>query len=149
MIVGLGLEIEGLIKSEDEVAQDQQQQQQMAQQQAMQQSQMENESYEDRALVDEKKALSADIRKGIIQERLAKIKEGEPISTPDLAELLSKTSLLLLEELQEQKIAQENARLHEERAAQAEQQGQSDQSGQGGDGVPPESEGGPQMEQTL
>jgi len=148
---GLGLEIEGLIKSEEEVAQEQQQQQQMMQQQAAQQSQMENESYEDRALVDEKKALSADIRKGIIQERLAKIKEGESISTPDLAKMLSETSLLLLEEMQEQKIAQENARLYQEQAAQAEQQQQNpaDQSGQGGVGVPPQSEGRPQMEQAL
>ena len=121
------------------------------QQQAMQQSQMENESYEDRALVDEKKALSADIRKGIIQERLAKIKEGESISTPDLAKMLSETSLLLLEEMQEQQIAQENARIVQEQqaAAAAEQQNQSGQSGQGGDGVPPQSEGRPQMEQAL
>ena len=111
---------------------------------------MENESYEDRALVDEKKALSADIRKGIIQERLAKIKEGESIATPDLAKMLSETSLLLLEEMQEQQIAQENARIvQEQQAAAAEQQNQAGQSEQGGAGVPPESEGRPQMEQAL
>ncbi|MBT7755469.1 MAG: hypothetical protein HN726_04720 [Candidatus Magasanikbacteria bacterium] len=141
---GLGLEIDGLIKSEEEMAQDSQQQQQQAAQQQKQEAELESNTYETKALVDEKKAVAADIRKGIIQERLAKIKEGDQIMTTELPELLQQTSILLLEQMQ--LMEEQNVQLQQEQAQQQQQAQQQEQAGQGEAGVPPESEGRPQME---
>ena len=81
------------------------------------------------AVTEEKQALGADMRKGIIQERLARIKEGEPVDTP-LSQELESTSIILLEE-----IAKLNAETREQQAAN--RQGQA--------GVPPDAQGGSQV----
>ena len=156
---GLGLEIDGLIKSEEEVAQDAQQQQASAMQQAQQAQEMERQTYEGKALVDEKKAVAADIRKGIIQERLAKIKEGDLTLPQTLPQLLQQTSLLLLEQMQQQQMQQqqmqqqqeEQNKQKEEGNVQDQQQEQpaQNEAGQGEAGTPPESEGRSQMEPAL
>jgi len=144
---GLGLEIDGLIKSENEVAEDAQQEKEAVIQQVRQQMELETQSYESKALVDEKKAVAADIRKGIIQERLAKIKEGDLMLSENLPELLQKTSLLLLEEMQQQqqeaKQAQQQQQQQQQQDVQNEQQEQTEQGafGQGEAGAPPDIEG--------
>jgi hypothetical protein len=144
---GLGLEIDGLIKSEEESAQDIQQAQAQMQEQQQQAAKLESDVYETKAVVDEKKLVAADIRKGIIQERLAKIKEGDPnLQTIDLPKLLGETSILLQEQMalmqqQNESIQQEQ---QQQQAAEQEQQ-----SGQGEAGIPPESSGRPEMDTAL
>jgi len=145
---GLGLEIDGLIKSEEESAQDSQQAQAQMQQEQMQAAKLESDVYETKAVVDEKKAVAADIRKGIIQERLARIKEGDPnLMTQDLPNLLQETSLLLLEQMQIAEAEAENVRIQEEQRQQqaAEQQ----QPEQGEAGLPGESSGRPEVGTAL
>ena len=149
---GLGLEIDGLIKSENEVAEDAQQEKASTIEQVQQQMELENQNYEDKALVDEKKAVAADIRKGIIQERLAKIKEGDLMLSDNLPDLLQQTSLLLLEEMQKQQQEQQQAQQQQQqqqdvRNQQEEQAAQG--AGQGEAGAPPNTEGRPQMEPAL
>ena len=155
---GLGLEIDGLIKSEEEVAETTQQEQAAAIEQVKQQMEMENQSYEGKALVDEKKAVASDIRKGIIQERLAKIKEGDLTLAENLPQMLQQTSLLLLEEMKQQQLEaqqkqqqQQQAQQQQEQDVQNQQQEQAEQGagGQGEVGAPPNSEGRPQMEPAL
>lgn len=141
---GLGLEIDGLIKSEEEAAQEAQQMQQQAEQQQMVAAQLDAETYENRARVDEKKAVAADIRKGIIQERLAKIKEGGDVPTNELPDLLQQTSILLMELMEQQNVQlqQEQQQLQ----AEAEQQ---QELGQGDAGVPPDTGGRSEMEPAI
>jgi hypothetical protein len=151
---GLGLEIDGLIKSEKEVAEDAQQEKASTIEQVQQQMEMENQNYEDKALVDEKKAVAADIRKGIIQERLAKIKEGDLMLSENLPDLLQQTSLLLLEEMQKQQQEQQRAQQQQQQQQQNVQNQQQEQAEQGADGqgeagAPPNTEGRPQMEPAL
>ena len=157
---GLGLEIDGLIKSEEEAAQDAQAEQQQAVQQAQMQMQMENQNYEGKALVDEKKAVGADIRKGIIQERLAKIKEGDLTLSENLPDLLQQTSLLLLEEMQRQQIEAQQQRQQQEQQAQQQRETElrgedvQEQQNQGADrqgeaGAPAQPEGRSPMEPAL
>jgi hypothetical protein len=147
---GLGLEIDGLIKSEEESAQDIQQAQSQMQEQQQQAAKLESDVYETKAVVDEKKLVAADIRKGIIQERLAKIKEGDPnLQTIDLPKLLGETSILLQEQMalmqqQNESIQQEQQQQQQQQAAEQEQQ-----SGQGEAGIPPESSGRPEMDTAL
>jgi hypothetical protein len=141
---GLGLEIDGLIKSEEESAQDMQQVQAQMQDQQQQAARLESDVYESKALVDEKKLVAADIRKGIIQERLAKIKEGDPnLLTDELPKLLEETSILLQEQMA--LMQQQNESIQQEQQAAAEQQ----QAGQGEAGIPSESSGRPEMEAAL
>jgi len=145
---GLGLEIDGLIKSEQELAEEGQQMQAQAQAEQQEGAKLESDIYETKAVVDEKKAVAADIRKGIIQERLAKIKEGDQLSTQDLPDLLKDTSILILEQMQ--LAEQENVRLQEEEQQQQIQAAeQESQSGQGEAGLPPESSGRPQVGAAL
>ena len=146
---GLGLEIDGLIKTEEEVAQQQQQEQQQGMQQAQEASQMEVENYEGKALVDEKKAVSSDVRKGIIQERLAKIKEGDNVLTGELPDLLSRSSLLLLEELADEMRKEQQQQQQQNVQNQQEEQAAQGATGQGEAGAPPNTEGRPQMEPAL
>ena len=157
---GLGLEIDGLIKSEEEAAQDAEQEQQQAIQQAQMQMQMENQNYEGKALVDEKKAVGADIRKGIIQERLAKIKEGDLTLSENLPDLLQQTSLLLLEEMQRQQMEAQQQRQQQEQQAQQQRETElrgedvQEQQNQGADrqgeaGAPAQPEGRSPMEPAL
>ena len=126
--MGFGLDIDGLVRSEEEMQQEMQSQAQSENQKIMAEAQAEVEKQERLAVTEEKQNLGADIRKGIIQERLARIKEGDPVDTPIDQELES-TSIILLEE-----IAKLNAANEQQAAA---QQGQA--------GVPPQSEGRPQM----
>ena len=147
---GLGLEIDGLIKSENEVAQNAEQEKASAIEQVQQQMELDTQSYEGKALVDEKKAVAADIRKGIIQERLAKIKEGDLTLPENLPDLLQQTSLLLLEEMQQQQMEAQQQRQQQ----QQQQQNVQEQEAQGADrqgeaGAPPNTEGRPQMEPAL
>jgi hypothetical protein len=145
---GLGLEIDGLIKSEEELAQESQQAQAQAQMQQQEGAKLESDIYETKAVVDEKKAVAADIRKGIIQERLAKIKEGDQLVTQDLPDLLKDTSILMLEQMQ--LAEQENVRLQEEEQQQQTQAAEQEfQSGQGEAGLPGESSGRPEVAATL
>jgi len=145
---GLGLEIDGLIKSEQELAEEGQQMQAQAQAEQQEGAKLESDIYETKAVVDEKKAVAADIRKGIIQERLAKIKEGDQLSTQDLPDLLKDTSILILEQMQ--LAEQENVRLQEEEQQQQIQAAeQESQSGQGEAGLPPESSGRPEVGAAL
>ena len=143
---GLGLEIDGLIKSENEVAEDAEQDKASAIQQVQQQMELETQSYEGKALVDEKKAVAADIRKGIIQERLAKIKEGDLTLAENLPDLLQQTSLLLLEEMQQQQLEAQQQRQQQQDVQEQESQG-ADRQGEAG--APPNTEGRPQMEPAL
>ena len=145
---GLGLEIDGLIKSEQELVQEGQQMQAQAEQQQQEAARMEAEIYESKAIIDEKKAVAADIRKGMIQERLAKIKEGDQLVTEDLEDLLKDTSILILEQMQ--LAEQENVRLQEEEQQQQLQAAeQESQPGQGEAGLPNESSGRPEVEAAL
>ena len=145
---GLGLEIDGLIKSEQELVQEGQQMQAQAEQQQQEAARMEAEIYESKAIIDEKKAVAADIRKGMIQERLAKIKEGDQLVTEDLEDLLKDTSILMLEQMQ--LAEQENVRLQEEEQQQQLQAAeQESQPGQGEAGLPNESSGRPEVEAAL
>ena len=145
---GLGLEIDGLIKSEQELAEEGQQMQAQAQAEQQEGAKLESDIYETKAVVDEKKAVAADIRKGIIQERLAKIKEGDQLSTQDLPDLLKDTSILILEQMQ--LAEQENVRLQEEEQQQQIQAAeQESQSGQGEAGLPPEPQGRPEVGAAL
>ena len=133
-----------MIKSEEEAAQEAQQMQQQAEQQQVVAAQLDAETYENRARVDEKKAVAADIRKGIIQERLAKIKEGGDVPTNELPDLLQQTSILLMELMEQQNVQlqQEQQQLQ----AEAEQQ---QELGQGEAGVPPDIGGRPEMEPAI
>ena len=117
------------------------------QEQQQQAAKLESDVYETKAVVDEKKAVAADIRKGIIQERLARIKEGDPnLMTNELPNPLQETSLLLLEQMQ---IAeQENVRIQQEEQRQ-QQAAESQQPGQGEAGLPPESSGRPEVGAAL
>ena len=109
---------------------------------------MESDMYETKALVDEKKAVGADIRKGIIQERLAKIKEGDPeLITSELPKLLEESSLLLLEQMAIMQEQQDVELQRQEQQQQAAEQLQ--QPGQGEAGTPIESAGRPEMEPAL
>jgi len=145
---GLGLDIDGLIKSEQELVQEGEQMQAQAEQQQQEAARMEAEIYESKAIIDEKKAVAADIRKGMIQERLAKIKEGDQLVTEDLENLLKDTSILILEQMQ--LAEQENVRLQEEEQQQQLQAAEQElQSGQGEAGLPPESSGRPEVEAAL
>ena len=147
---GLGLEIDGLIKSENEVAEDAEQDKASAIQQVQQQMELETQSYEGKALVDEKKAVAADIRKGIIQERLAKIKEGDLTLAENLPDLLQQTSLLLLEEMQQQQLeAQQQRQQQQQQQQNVQEQESQGADGQGEAGAPPNTEGRPQMEPAL
>jgi hypothetical protein len=144
---GLGLEIDGLIKSQEETSQEGQQAQVQAQQQQQEQVKLESDLYESKAVVDEKKAVAADIRKGIIQERLARIKEGDPnLMTNELPNLLQETSILLLEQMQ--LMEQQNVRIQEEEQRQ-QQAAEQQQSGQGEAGLPPEPQGRPEVGAAL
>lgn len=146
---GLGLEIDGLIKTEEEMAQASQQSQQQAQQEAELASQMEVENYEGKALVDEKKAVSSDVRKGIIQERLAKIKEGDDVLTGELPDLMSRTSLLLLEKMAAEMEQEQQQQQQQDVQNQQQEQAAQGASGQGEAGSPPNTEGRSQMEPAL
>ena len=146
---GLGLEIDGLIKTEEEMAQASQQSQQQAQQEAELASQMEVDNYEGKALVDEKKAVSSDVRKGIIQERLAKIKEGDDILTGELPDLMSRTSLLLLEKMAAEMEQEQQQQQQQDVQNQQQEQAAQGASGQGEAGSPPNIEGRSQMEPAL
>ena len=143
---GLGLEIDGLIKSEQEVAQELQQAQMQAEAQQQEGAKLEADMYENKARVDEKKAVAADIRKGIIQERLAKIKEGADIMTGELPDLLQQTSILLMELMEQQ-----NVQIQQEQQQQAEAQAaaESEELGQGEAGIPSNTEGRSEMEPAL
>ncbi len=141
---GLGLEIDGLIKSEEEVAQQAQQAQAQMMQQQQEGVQLESGMYQDKAIVDEKKAVAADIRKGIIQERLAMIKEGGQVSTADLPDLLQQTSILLMELMEQQNVQLQQQ--EQQLQAEAEQQ---QELGQGEAGIPPDTGGRPQMEPAI
>ena len=144
---GLGLEIDGLIKSEEESAQELQQAQAQMEQEKQDVPRLESDVYETKAVVDEKKAVGADIRKGIIQERLARIKEGDPnLSTTELKGLLQDSSILLLEQLAQME-EDENVRLQEEQ--QQQQAAEQQQPGQGEAGIPPQSSGRPEMDTAL
>jgi len=143
---GLGLDIDGLIKSEEESAQDIQQAQSQMQEQQQQAAKLESDVYETKAVVDEKKLVAADIRKGIIQERLARIKEGDPnLQTVDLPKLLGETSILLQEQMA--LMQQQNEFIQQEQQQQAAEQNR--QPGQGEAGIPPESSGRPEMGTAL
>ena len=141
---GLGLEIDGLIKSEEESAQELQQAQAQMEQEKQGVAKLESDVYETKAIVDEKKAVAADIRKGIIQERLARIKEGDPnLMTNELPSLLRETSLLLDEvALMEE---QQNVRIQQEEEQRQQQAAEQQQPGQGEAGLPPESSGRPEV----
>ena len=104
-----------------------------AQRAKQQEAAVEVEKHNAMSLTDEKKNLSADIRKGIIQERLARIKEGQILET-DIADEMADTSVLLQEQL---------------RALQ-EQFGGGDQvqPGQAEPGVPADPAGRPQVQDT-
>jgi hypothetical protein len=149
---GLGLEIDGLIKSEEESAQELSQAQVQVEEEKLRVSAMEVDAYESRAVIDEKKAIAADIRKGIIQERLAKIKEGDPnLLTTELPKLLEETSILLQEQIA--LMEQRNVQLQQEQEQQQQQQQQAaeqeQQLGQGEAGIPPESSGRPEVGPAL
>lgn len=146
---GLGLEIDGLIKTEEEMARDAQQAQQQTMQDAKEASAMEIQNYEEKALVDEKKAVSADVRKGMIQERLAKIKEGDQVMSGELPDLMSQSSLLLLEELAAEMKAQQLQQQQQNVQNQQQEQAAQGASGQGEVGSPPNIEGRSEMEPTL
>jgi hypothetical protein len=145
---GLGLDIDGLIKSEQEIAQEGQQMQAQAEQEKQEMAKLESDIYETKAVVDEKKAVAADIRKGIIQERLAKIKDGDQLVTDDLPDLLKETSILMLEQMQ--LAEQENVRLQEEEQQQQIQAAEQEfELGQGEAGLPPEPQGRPEVGAAL
>ena len=126
--MGFGLDIDGLVRTEDEVQQEMMAQAEAEKKKVMDEAQAEVMKKDRLAVTEEKQNLGADIRKGIIQERLARIKEGDPVDTPIDQELES-TSIILLEEIN---------RLN----AQREQQAAAEQ---GTVGVPPESQGGSPM----
>ena len=126
--MGFGLDIDGLVRTEEEVQQEMMGQAEAEKKRVMDEAQAEVMKKDRLAVTEEKQNLGADIRKGIIQERLARIKEGDPVDTPIDQELES-TSIILLEEIN---------RLN----AQREQQAAAEQ---GTVGVPPESEGGSPM----
>ena len=136
--MGLGLDVDGLIRSDEEM----QQMQAGAQDGAMvameAEAGIEVDKHAAMALIDEKKALSADIRKGIIQERLARIKEGLPAET-DIADEMADTSVILQEQLG-------RVQAQQQQQAFAEQQG--GEFGQGQPGVPDIDQGRPQVQNT-
>lgn len=74
--MGLGLDVDGLIRSDEQMQQIQMGAQQAAQQAMAQEAEIEIEKHNAMSLTDEKKNLSSDIRKGIIQERIARLKKG-------------------------------------------------------------------------
>ena len=131
--MGLGLDVDGLIRNDEQMQQMQQSAMAGAQRARQQEAAVEVEKHNAMSLTDEKKNLSADIRKGIIQERLARIKEGQILET-DIADEMADTSVLLQEQL---------------RALQ-EQFGGGDQvqPGQAEPGVPADSAGRPQVQDT-
>lgn len=131
--MGLGLDVDGLIRNDEQMQQMQQSAMAGAQRAKQQEAAVEIEKHNAMSLTDEKKNLSADIRKGIIQERLARIKEGQILET-DIADEMADTSVLLQEQL---------------RALQ-EQFGGGDQvqPGQAEPGVPADPAGRPQVQDT-
>lgn len=131
--MGLGLDVDGLIRNDEQMQQMQQSAMAGAQRARQQEAAVEVEKHNAMSLTDEKKNLSADIRKGIIQERLARIKEGQILET-DIADEMADTSVLLQEQL---------------RALQ-EQFGGGDQvqPGQAEPGVPADPAGRPQVQDT-
>ena len=131
--MGLGLDVDGLIRTDEEIGQMRQGQQEGALSAAQAEADIEIDKHEAMSLTDEKKALSADIRKGIIQERLARIKEGAPTET-NIADEMADTSILL------QELA-----LFREQQALAQQQGAA---GQAEPGVPADPAGRPQVPNT-
>lgn len=96
--MGLGLDVDGLIRNDEQMQQMQQSAMAGAQRAKQQEAAVEIEKHNAMSLTDEKKNLSADIRKGIIQERLARIKEGQILET-DIADEMADTSVLLQEQL--------------------------------------------------
>ncbi len=96
--MGLGLDVDGLIRSDEQMQQIQMGAQQAAQQAMAQEAEIEIEKHNAMSLTDEKKNLSSDIRKGIIQERIARLKEGQLLET-DIADEMADTSVLLQEQL--------------------------------------------------
>ena len=132
--MGLGLDVDGLIRNEQQMQQMQQAQMAGAAQAQSQEAELEVEKHKAMALTDEKKNLSADIRKGIIQERIARLKEGQILET-DIADEMADTSVLLQEQL----------RALEEQFGGG---GGEVQPGQTEPGVPPEPTGRPQVQDT-
>tara|TARA_R100000808_G_scaffold16549_1_gene37275 strand:- start:4942 stop:5814 length:873 start_codon:yes stop_codon:yes gene_type:complete len=130
--MGLGLDVDGLIRSDEEIQQMREGQQQGALGAAQAEADIEVDKHEAMALTDEKKALSADIRKGIIQERLARIKEGAPTET-NIADEMADTSVLL----------QELAAIREQQALAQQQQG--GPAGQAEPGIPADTAGRSQV----
>ena len=103
--------------------------------------------YETKALIDEKKAVGADIRKGIIQERLARIKEGDPdLITSEIPKLLEESSILLLEQMA---VMKQQDDLESQREKERQDAEQLQQPGQGEAGTPPQSGGRPEVEAAL
>ena len=127
--MGFGLDIDGLVRTEDEVQEEMMAAAEADKKKFMDEAEADITKDERIAVTEEKQALGADMRKGIIQERLARIKEGEPVDTP-LSQELESTSIILLEE-----IAKLNAETREQQAAN--RQGQA--------GVPPDAQGGSQV----
>ena len=146
---GLGLEIDGLIKTEEEMAQAAQAAQQQAQGEAELAGQIEVNNYEGKALVDEKKAVSSDVRKAITQERLAKIKEGDEIVTGEIPDLMSNTSLLLLQEMAKEMEAAQQMQMQQDVQNQQQEQQTEGADRQGEAGAPAQPEGRPSMEPAL
>ena len=146
---GLGLEIDGLIKTEEEMAQAAQAAQQQAQNEAELAGQIEVNNYEGKALVDEKKAVSSDVRKAITQERLAKIKEGDEIVTGEIPDLMSNTSLLLLQEMAKEMEAAQQMQMQQDVQNQQQEQQTEGADRQGEAGAPAQPEGRPSMEPSL
>ena len=146
---GLGLEIDGLIKTEEEMAQAAQAAQQQAQSEAELAGQIEVNNYEGKALVDEKKAVSSDVRKAITQERLAKIKEGDDIVTGEIPDLMSNTSLLLIQEMAREMEAAQQMQMQQDVQNQQQEQQTEGADRQGEAGAPAQPEGRPSMEPAL
>ncbi|MBU97611.1 MAG: hypothetical protein CL429_00820 [Acidimicrobiaceae bacterium] len=138
LVRAFNLDPELIVKNEQEVQQMQQEQMQQQAQQAQQMEQMKIQSLQqelglrtgfekDKALLDEKKAASEDIRQSQIQERVELIRQGNVLkeATPDYYSM----SMLINEEMQEKQAAQQQQEAEQQQAAQqqamaAAQQGQ-------------------------
>ena len=136
--MGLGLDVDGLIRSDEEMQQMRAGNQDGAMAALEGEASVDVDKHAAMSLIDEKKALSADIRKGIIQERLARIKEGSAVET-DIADEMADTSVLLQEQIERYNAEQE--------ANFAQQQGEAGL-GQAEPGVPPFDQGRPQVQDT-
>ena len=96
--MGLGLDVDGLLKTDDEVGQMNQMNQQQEMEFEKEKAQIEIDKGEKLALVEEMKGIAADTRKAIIQERLAKIKEGSDTNLEngqEISQAMKETSLIL------------------------------------------------------